>query len=102
MDDALYFSEQHLATREMVSQVARDEVAPVAAKHDAHATFPWNNIRKMANWPSASRPRSSVALADLISYMIVIHEMAKVDVAWSHDFGAHHVGHVSDCALRHG
>ena len=29
MDDALYFSEQHLATREMVRQFARDEVAPV-------------------------------------------------------------------------
>ena len=40
MDDSLYFSEQHLATREMVRQFARDEVAPVAAKHDADATFP--------------------------------------------------------------
>ena len=41
MDDALYFSEQHLATREMVRQFARDEVAPVAAKLDAEAKFPW-------------------------------------------------------------
>src|SRR5689334_91440 len=58
MDDSLYFSEQHLATREMVSQFARDEVAPVAAKFDAEAKFPWDNIRKMgelgllgAPWP---------------------------------------------------
>ena len=49
MDDSLYFSEQHLATREMVRQFARDEVAPVAAKHDADATFPWENIRKWAS-----------------------------------------------------
>ena len=32
MDDTLYFTEQHLATREMVRQFARDEVAPTAAK----------------------------------------------------------------------
>src|SRR5215468_12158237 len=48
MDDALYFDDQHLATREMVRQFARDEVAPVAAKYDAEAKFPWENIRKMA------------------------------------------------------
>jgi alkylation response protein AidB-like acyl-CoA dehydrogenase len=47
MDDSLYFSEQHLATREMVRQFARDEVAPIAAKYDASAKFPWESIRKM-------------------------------------------------------
>jgi len=76
MDDALYFSEQHLATREMVSQFARDEVAPIAAKHDADATFPWNSIRKMGElgllgvpWPE----ELGGAGLDLLSYMIVIH-----------------------------
>ena len=47
MDDALYFSDQHLAVREMVRQFARDEVAPVAAKFDADSIFPWENVRKM-------------------------------------------------------
>ena len=46
MDDALYFSEQHLAVREMVRQFARDEVAPVAKEHDEHATFPWETVKK--------------------------------------------------------
>ena len=92
MDDALYFSEQHLATREMVRQFARDEVAPVAAKHDADATFPWDNIRKMGElgllgvpWPE----ELGGAGLDLISYMIVIHELAKVDASHGLTISAH-------------
>src|SRR6478752_6091583 len=92
MDDTLYFSEQHLATREMVSQFARDEVAPVAAKHDAEATFPWDNIRKMgelgllgAPWPE----ELGGAGLDLISFMIVIQELAKVDASHGLTVSAH-------------
>ena len=92
MDDSLYFSEQHLATREMVSQFARDEVAPVAAKFDAEAKFPWDNIRKMgelgllgAPWPE----ELGGAGLDLISYMIVIHELAKVDASHGLTVSAH-------------
>ena len=92
MDDSLYFSEQHLATREMVRQFARDEVAPVAAKHDADATFPWENIRKMGElgllgvpWPE----ELGGAGLDLISYMIVIHELAKVDASHGLTISAH-------------
>ena len=92
MDDDLYFSEQHLATREMVRQFARDEVAPVAAKYDAEAKFPWENIRKMADlgllgipWPEAL----GGAGLDTISYMIVIHELAKVDASHGLTISAH-------------
>src|SRR5690349_7336199 len=92
MDDSLYFSEQYLATREMVSQFARDEVAPVAAKFDAEAKFPWDNIRKMgelgllgAPWPE----ELGGAGLDLISYMIVIHELAKVDASHGLTVSAH-------------
>jgi alkylation response protein AidB-like acyl-CoA dehydrogenase len=92
MDDALYFSEQHLATREMVRQFARDEVAPVAKKHDADATFPWENIRKMADlgllgvpWPE----ELGGAGLDLISFMIVIQELAKVDASHGLTISAH-------------
>src|ERR1041384_2101962 len=84
MDDGLYFSDQHLATREMVRHFAREEVAPVAAKFDADAKFPWDNIRKMSDlgllgvpWPE----ELGGAGLDLISYMIVIHELAKVDAS---------------------
>jgi len=92
MDDTLYFSEQHLATREMVSQFARDQVAPVAAKYDAEAKFPWDNVRKMgelgllgAPWPE----ELGGAGLDLISYMIVIYELAKVDASHGLTVSAH-------------
>jgi alkylation response protein AidB-like acyl-CoA dehydrogenase len=92
MDDALYFSEQHLQVREMVRQFARDDVAPVAAKHDADATFPWDNIRKMSElgllgipWPE----ELGGAGLDLLSYMIVIHELAKVDASHGLTISAH-------------
>jgi len=92
MDDALYFGEQHLQVREMVRQFARDEVAPVAARHDAEATFPWDNIRKMGGlgllgipWPE----ELGGAGLDLLSYMIVIEELAKVDASHGLTVSAH-------------
>src|ERR1044071_5128528 len=92
MEDSLYFNEHHLATREMVRQFARDEVAPVAARHDADATFPWENIRKMGElgllgvpWPEDL----GGAGLDTLSYMIVIEELAKVDASHGLTVSAH-------------
>src|SRR5262249_27939240 len=92
MDDSLYFSEQHLATREMVRQFARDEVAPIAAKYHAEAKFPWETIRKMGElgllgvpWPE----ELGGAGLDLLSYMIVINELAKVDASTGLTVSAH-------------
>jgi butyryl-CoA dehydrogenase len=92
MDDALYFSEQHLAVREMVRQFARDEVAPVARAYDADATFPWENVKKMGElgllgvpWPEAL----GGAGLDLLSYMITIQELAKVDASTGLTVSAH-------------
>ena len=92
MDDRLYFTEQHLATREMVRAFARDEVAPIAARHDADATFPWETIRKMADlgllgvpWPE----ELGGAGLDLLSFMIVILELAKVDASHGLTVSAH-------------
>jgi len=80
MDDALYFSDQHLAVRDMVRTFAREEVAPVASKHDADASFPWANVKKMGElgllgvpWPESL----GGAALDTLSYMIAIHEIAK-------------------------
>ena len=47
MDDALYFTEQHIAVREMVRSFAQAEVAPIAARYDASAEFPWPTIKRM-------------------------------------------------------
>jgi butyryl-CoA dehydrogenase len=92
MDDGLYFSEQHLAVRNMVREFARDEVAPVAAELDAKAEFPWANIRKMGElgmlgipWPE----ELGGAGFDTLSYMIVINEMAKVDASHAITISAH-------------
>jgi alkylation response protein AidB-like acyl-CoA dehydrogenase len=92
MDDALYFGEQHLQVREMVRQFARDEVAPIAAKYDAEARFPWESVRKMGElgllgipWPE----ELGGAGLDLISYMIVIQELAKVDASHGLTVSAH-------------
>ncbi len=92
MDDALYFSEQHLAVRDMVRQFARDYVAPVAAKFDADATFPWENVKRMGElgllgmpWPEAL----GGAGFDLLSYMITILELAKVDASTGLTVSAH-------------
>src|SRR5215475_1846813 len=92
MDDSLYFTEQHLATREMVRQFARDEVAPIAAKYDASAKFPWENIRKMGELGLLGVPWSEElggAGLDTISFMIAIHELAKVDASHGLTISAH-------------
>jgi butyryl-CoA dehydrogenase len=92
LDDSLYFTEQHLAVRDMVREFARDEVAPVAAQFDASQEFPWANIKKMGElgllgipWPESL----GGAGFDTLSYLIVIHEMAKVDASHAITISAH-------------
>jgi butyryl-CoA dehydrogenase len=92
MDDSLYFSEQHLAVREMVRQFARDEVAPVARQFDADATFPWENVKKMGELGLLGVPWSEEmggAGLDTISFMIAIEELAKVDASTGLTISAH-------------
>ena len=92
MHDSLYFTEQHGAVREMVRQFARDEVAPVAARHDADSTFPWENIRTMGELGLLGIPWSEElggAGLDLLSYMIVIEELARVDASHGLTVSAH-------------
>lgn len=92
MHDYLYFSEQHLAVRETVRAFARDEVAPVAAHYDATAEFPWPTIKRMAElgflgvpWPE----ELGGAGLDILSYVMVIHELAKVDASHGLTVSAH-------------
>ena len=92
MDDSRYFTEQHLAVRDMVREFARDEVAPVAAKYDAEAKFPWENIRRMSELGLLGIPWSEElggAGLDTVSYMIAIHELAKVDASHGLTISAH-------------
>lgn len=92
MSDLPYFTEQHHAVREMVSDFARTEVAPVAGRLDAEAKFPWENVKRMGElgllgvpWPE----ELGGAGMDLISYIITIHEMAKVDASHAITISAH-------------
>jgi alkylation response protein AidB-like acyl-CoA dehydrogenase len=92
MDDSLYFSEQHIAVRETVREFAREEVAPVAARLDAEAKFPWATVKKMGElgllgvpWPESL----GGAGHDYLSYIITIHEMAKVDASHAITVSAH-------------
>ncbi len=92
MSELPYFTEQHHAVREMVSDFARTEVAPVAARLDAEAKFPWDNVKKMGElgllgvpWPEELGGTGM----DLISYVLTIHEMAKVDASHAITISAH-------------
>ncbi len=92
MDDSLYFTEQHLAVREMVRQFARDEVAPVARALDADSIFLWDNVKKMGELGLMGVPWSEElggAGLDLISFMIAIEELAKVDASTGLTISAH-------------
>jgi len=92
MSDLPYFTEQHAAVRDMVREFATTEVAPIAAKVDADAKFPWHTVKKMGElgllgvpWPESL----GGAGMDYISYIIAIHEMAKVDASHAITISAH-------------
>jgi butyryl-CoA dehydrogenase len=92
MDDLLYFSEHHLAVREMVRAFARDEVAPIAAHFDETQEFPWATVKGMADlgllgipWPE----ELGGAGFDNLAYIIAIHEMAKVCASHAITISAH-------------
>src|SRR5688500_11060896 len=92
MTDSLYFTEQHYAVRDMVREFAREHVAPGASELGAKGEFPWENIRKMGElgllgvpWPE----EVGGAGLDILSYMITIHEMAKVDASHAITISAH-------------
>ena len=92
MDDTLYFSEQHLAVREMVRSFAQTEIAPIAAQYDASSEFPWPTVKRMGELGLLGVPWSEEmggAGLDTIAYMITIHELAKVCASHSITVSAH-------------
>jgi butyryl-CoA dehydrogenase len=92
MDDSLFFSEQHHAVRDMVRAFAREKVAPVASRLDADSEFLWENIPQMAELGLLGVPWAEEmggAGFDLTSYILTIHEMAKVDASHAITISAH-------------
>jgi alkylation response protein AidB-like acyl-CoA dehydrogenase len=92
MDDSLFFDASHLEVRETVRAFARAEIAPVARQCDAECRFPWPTVKKMADlgmlgvpWPESLGGSGM----DYLSYIITVHELAKVDASHSITVSAH-------------
>jgi butyryl-CoA dehydrogenase len=92
MRDDLYFSDQHLQVRDMVRDFARTVVQPTARAHDRDSRFPWDNVKQMAELGLLGIPWSEElggAGMDYLSYIIVIHELARVDASHAITVSAH-------------
>jgi len=92
MQASPYFTAQHLQLRDKVRDFARTVVQPAARLHDAESRFPWDNVKRMAElklfgvpWPEAY----GGAGLDYLSYILVIHELAKVDASHAITVSAH-------------
>ena len=92
MDDALYFSDHHLEVRDMVRDFAHQVIQPSARRYDRESRFPWDNVKQMAElglfgipWPEALGGSGM----DYLSYILVIHELAKVDASHAITVSAH-------------
>jgi len=87
-----YFDENHLMIRDMVRDFAENEIAPVAGELDQDSRFPWENVQKMGELGLFGIPWSEDlggAGMDYISYIIAIHELARVDASHSITISAH-------------
>ena len=92
MQDFPYFTEEHHQIREMVREFAENEIRPVAKDLDAGSTFPWDNVKKMAElgllgapWPEDLEG----AGLDYLSYVLIVEELARVDASHSITVSAH-------------
>src|SRR5437879_8802639 len=92
MHDSLYFADHHLQVRDMVRDFAQQVVRPSARQYDRDSAFPWDNVRRMADlglfgipWPEELGGSGM----DYLSYIIVIHELAKVDASHAITVSAH-------------
>ena len=93
MRDGLpYLESEHRQVRDLVREFAQGEVAPVARQYDAESRFPWETVKKMgemgfmgAAWPE----ELGGAGMDYLSYIIIIHELAKVDASTALTVSAH-------------
>ena len=103
-DYDIYLDDHHHMLREMVRQFAEEEVAPVAARHDEEESFPWENAAKMAELDLFGIPVPEEwggAGMDLLSAVIAVEELARVDASHSITVGAH-TSLACTPILRHG
>lgn len=87
-----YLDEQHEKLRAHVREFAESEIAPVARVLDEDSRFPWDNVRKMADLGlfGVNVPEEYGGLGrDYLSYMLVIEELARIDVSHALTVSAH-------------
>ncbi|MBW3630301.1 MAG: acyl-CoA dehydrogenase [Gemmatimonadetes bacterium] len=87
-----YFDENHYLIRDLVRDFARNEIAPVAGELDQKSEFPWANVKKMGELGLFGIPWAEElggAGMDYLSYVIVIHELARVDASHAITVSAH-------------
>ena len=92
IDDSLYFAPHHLQFRNMVREFAEQVLEPTVGRFDHDSRFPWDNVKRMAElglfgipWPQSL----GGAGKDYLSYIMVIHELAKVDASHAITVSAH-------------
>ena len=89
---ARLFTPQHVKLRDTVREFAEQVIGPSARRYDLQSRFPWDNVKQMADlglfgvpWPKALGGSGH----DYLSYIIVIHELAKVDASHAITVSAH-------------
>jgi butyryl-CoA dehydrogenase len=92
MHDYLYFTEQHLAVRETVRALRAMRLRRLPLTMTRRLSFPWPTIKRMGElgflgvpWPE----ELGVSGLDILSYVMVIHELAKVDASHGLTISAH-------------
>ena len=76
----------------MVRGFAEDEIRPVARRFDLASEFPWDNVKKMADLGLMGAPWPEDlggAGMDILSYIIIIEELARVDASHAITASAH-------------
>ncbi len=92
MTDFPYWTEEHHQIREMVRDFAEKEIRPIAREHDLESKFPWETVKRMGELGLMGATWSDElggAGLDYISYLIIIEELAKVDVSHAITVSAH-------------
>src|SRR2546425_633719 len=92
MHPSLYFTDHHHQVRDLVRDFAQQVIRPSARQYDLESRFPWDNVKQMAElglfgipWPE----QLGGSGMDYLSYIIVIHELAKVDASHAITVSAH-------------
>jgi butyryl-CoA dehydrogenase len=92
MSDHPFLTDQHHQVRDIVREFAEHEIRPVARQYDVTSTFPWDNVKKMADLGFLGAPWSEElggAGMDTLSYIILIEELARIDASHAITVSAH-------------